>query len=498
MKNSGTKGKICAVLLALLTAVPALWACADKNGPAVTSDGGSGQAEVQSTAEATTGEISTELNAMNLLGPRDFGGEKTVFYSRNYSGEWTSDLMYETTTGEIVPDAVAARNMKIEEQYKTDLQEKKSGSQSFYTNVQKELAAGDPGFDVLYTSIRDASSLSTSGYLIELGSVPHLSLYRSWWSPFLSEQLSIAGKKYYATGEITTVDDISIRAVFFNKELLKAIDGSEDLYARVDNDDWTFDDMFRLVNAALVDVGNDGKIELGNDTIGLLAEGTLGYQLLMGTGEKIIGKDGEDKPYISVTESRPVDVVDKLTSLIAGNASVQTGSSVYIPFAEGKILFALVTIVRENSLKNYEIDFGIVPYPKYNKDQEKFHCYSDAYCPNAISFPFGISQDALDRGAFICEALAVESVNTVTPAFYDVCMKTRYSRDARMGDMLDVIRDDYQIDLADVFLNVWGLRTPVTNAISAGKSLSSALKSITSGAQRKIDQTTKAIEDLDH
>jgi ABC-type glycerol-3-phosphate transport system substrate-binding protein len=487
-------GSALAAFLALILAASLLLAgCA-----------GGGETEDTTAAAVTlpdtgaTEALTTEFSAKNLLGMKDFGKEEVVFYTRNYSGEWCSDLINDQTIGEIIPDSVASRNLKIQTEYNVTLSEKKSGAQSFYKDAEKQISAGDPDFDVLYTSIRDAASLATDGFLTEFGSVPNIATDKSWWSPFLTKQMTIANKCYYVTGEITTVDDISIRAVFFNKEMLKSIDASEDLYARITNDRWTLEDFFGLVNSALIDVGDDGKIELGTDSIGLLAEGTLGYQLLMGTGEKIIGKDENDIPYVSVTDPRPVDVIDRLTSYVSGNRAVMTNDPVYKPFGEGKVLFALVTIVRENSLKSYEVDFGIVPYPKYNSDQESFHCYSDAYCPNAISFPFGISQDSLDRASFVCEALAIESVNTVTPAFYDICMKTRYAKDEKMGDMLDIIRKDYMIDLADIYLSAWGIRTPVTKAISEGSNFTSAIQTTVKSTKIKITATVKAIEAVDH
>ena len=492
------------ILLALLIDFPLLAGGAGGSGQPDTgtasvtqADSPSSDVQAQSSGDVTA-EVSTELSALGLLGERDFGKDKIVFYSRSYNGEWSSDLLYDTINGEILQDAIAIRNDRLQSQYNVVFEEKKSGEQSFATTAKKEITAGDPDFDVLYVSIRDAASLATDGCLIELGSVPHLSLDESRWSPFLTKQMTIAGKKYYATGEITTIDDISIRAVFFNKTMLNSLEGNLDLYQLVDDNGWTLEELFRLVNLAYVDVGEDGKIELGTDSIGLLAEGTLGYQLLMGTGEKIVGKNADDLPYISITESRPIDVVDLLTSKIAGNASVQTGSSVYVPFAGGNILFALVTIARERNLQSYDIDFGIVPYPRYNADQEKYHCYSDSYCPNAICFPFNVDSARLEAAGFICEAMAVESVNAVTPSFYDLCMKTRFSKDVRMGDMLDIIRDDYMIDLADVYLSVWSLRTPVTNAISEGKPLSSLVKSTFSTGQKKIDRTVDAIRAIDH
>ncbi len=491
------KTQLPAIILALIMCV-SLVSCGDSavKEPAETTEAAAGE---QTAAQVgTTIPETTQFNALNVLGKRDLGGETLTFYTRSYNGEWSSDLLYEEITGEAITSAIASRNLKIMTDYNVKFAEKKSGAQSYYAEAEKQLAAGAPDFDVMYLSMRDAAQMSVDGYLLQVNKMENLSLDESWWSPFLQPQLSIAGKNYYVTGEITTIDDISIRAIFFNKTMLNDIDSSVNLYDMVSQNKWMLEDMFKLVNSALSDVGEDGKIVLGTDKIGLLAEGTLGYQLLMGTGEKIISKDSEDTPIISVSESRPIEVIDWLTQHVANNLAVQTGDSVYIPFAEGGVLFGMATIARENNLKGYEIDFGMVPYPKYNSDQEEYHCYSDSYCPNAIAFPFGLEAARVELGTFVCEALAIESVNTVTPQFYDIAMKIRNARDERFGEMLDIIRDNYMIDLADVFLNTWALRTPVTKAISSGTSIVTTVKGLEKSAKQKIKTTTTKIAELDH
>ena len=86
--------KFIALLLALVM-VLGLAACSVEQAPAAT--------------EAET----TEINAENILGKRDFGGETLTFYSRKYNGEWSSDLIAEQEDGTILNDAIYKRNAKL-------------------------------------------------------------------------------------------------------------------------------------------------------------------------------------------------------------------------------------------------------------------------------------------------------------------------------------------------------------------------------------------------
>ena len=177
------------ILLALLIVFPLLAGCAGGSGREDTGTAVAPQADssgLEPSSEEVTAEVSTELNAAGTLGERDFGKDKIVFFARSYNGEWSSDLLYDTINGEILQDAIAVRNDRLQSQYNVVFEEKKSGEQSFATTAKKEITAGDPDFDVLYVSIRDAATLATDGCLIELGSVQHLSLDNSLWSPFLT------------------------------------------------------------------------------------------------------------------------------------------------------------------------------------------------------------------------------------------------------------------------------------------------------------------------
>ena len=59
--------------------------------------------EGDAATEAPVAE-TTEINAENILGTRDFGGETLTFYSRKYNGAWSSDLIVkeEVPIGEVL------------------------------------------------------------------------------------------------------------------------------------------------------------------------------------------------------------------------------------------------------------------------------------------------------------------------------------------------------------------------------------------------------------
>ena len=49
------------------------------------------------------------------------------------------------------------------------------------------------------------------------------------------------------------------------------------------------------------------------------------------------------------------------------------------------------------------------------------------------------------------EALAAQSWRTVTPAYFDVALKYRYSRDVQTAEMVDLIKDSIYINFESLY-----------------------------------------------
>lgn len=506
--------KLLSAILAIFMLAGAFVACTKEPDDPTASDGSasvtvppdsvaSGDASASASASAEVPETKI-INAKNVLGERDLGGQTITFYARDYSGVWRADIVSYGMEGEAINDAIYRRTKTIEEEYKVKLEMLPSGKQSFYSDAIRYIESGDSKstFDVLLTSLRDAAYLAPRGVILNLKKVPNISLDKDYWSPFLSEQLSIDNRVYFAVGEISAVDNMSVRCVFFNKTMAKDLN-IPDLYRTVNDYEWTYEKMFELAESALHDDGN-GTYDLKDegDTFGIVAQAQLGFILLMGSGERVISKDAQDAPMISLGSEKSVQIVDLLTKKINGNPAVQlTGDNDVIgTFTAGRALFMPEVLQHAETMRlseSYDIDFGILPMPMYDKEQKKYIQYSDAYCPNFYSIPNTTKGGKLDDTTFILEALALESVGTLTPAYYDTCLKTRYSMDYDSSRMIDIILSNYSIDLCDVYLDQWGgFRTLVQNCIRNGSSITNLVRMNGRPVKIKIAETLAQIKEL--
>jgi hypothetical protein len=67
----------------------------------------------------------------------------------------------------------------------------------------------------------------------------------------------------------------------------------------------------------------------------------------------------------------------------------------------------------------------------------------------ALSIP--VTTGDIDRTTIIMEALAAESKYTLQPAYYEISLKTKHSRDDESAEMLDLILGNRVIDIGDVY-----------------------------------------------
>ena len=478
-------------LLAAMLASAVACADAQTEEPADTTAALEGDAATEAPVAETT-----ELNAENILGPRDFGGETLTFYSRKYNGAWSSDLIVKEEDGTVVNNAIYKRNARLSALYSVNFEQIESGKRDCLDDFVKVISSGDTEIHAAYLGLTDAATAAQRGYLLDMTQLENINLEGEWWTQSLNKAWSIGHAQYFATGAITTIDDQAICTMFFNKDIIAEHD-LKTIYDLVDDNEWVFEKFFEYAEIAKKDDG-DGQVST-TDTFGACAQNTLGFMMTMGSGEMLVQKDADDLPYLAVTDNpRFIDVVNYLTEKIAGNDGVYLGADQDIRdiFGNGRSLFWAEVLNHAETLRmNYDLNFGIIPMPKYTSEQENYHQYTTGYCNTVICFPTTTTGDELDFASFMVEAMAIESVETVVPAYYEICLKGRYVDDAESAAMLDIITTSVSSDYAEI-LSWGGFKTTVQDAISAGNSITTIIKSNAPMTKKAIQKAIEAFQKL--
>ncbi len=448
------------------------------------------------TEAVVTEEETTAINAENILGLRDLTGETVTFFSRAYNGVWSSDLFVQDADGTVLNDAIYRRNTTLSEKYGIAFDEIESGNATFRSDVGNRIASGDTSYQVLYMGLADAANAAQLGYLQDMTSMQNINLEGKWWTQSSNKAWSIGNKQYFATGAITTIDDRAIRTMYFNKGMLDDLQ-LKSVYDLVYENEWVYEKFFEYAEAAKKDDGDGVPTLL--DTYGVSAQTTFGFMMTMASGEMLTQKDADDIPVlVADSNTRFIDVVTYLTDKVAKNDGIYLGADADIRelFGNGQCLLWAEVLEHAYTMRmNYEINFGIVPMPKYNAEQENYHQYTTGYCTTAVCFPTTTKGEALDLATFVVEAMAIESVETVVPAYYDICLKGRYADDAESAAMLDIITTNVSSDYAEI-LGWGGFKTAVQDAISAGAPIAGIIKKNAPMTRKAIQKSLDAFNAL--
>ena len=104
-------------------------------------------------------------------------------------------------------------------------------------------------------------------------------------------------------------------------------------------------------------------------------------------------------------------------------------------------------------LRDMESDFGIIPTPKYDAAQESYVTYNAL--GNSTGFVIPITADS-EISAVISDQLAYEGWRDIVPVYYDIALKSKYGRDERSADMLDLIMSNIRCEFTQVYSYAFG------------------------------------------
>ncbi|MBE6659312.1 MAG: hypothetical protein E7604_12845 [Ruminococcaceae bacterium] len=498
-----TKRTLTAILALLSVSSAALASCGDAS---------VGSVDTAPTTQAETEAIETEavdprLEYANVApAVEDFGGygyrmavlvdNDVVFHQVAY---WS-----EGENGDTLNDAVFKRNLAVEEAYniKISLLELPDTS----TTVRKNIQAADDFSDIVFpSSIGDILSLAQQGCFLDLNLVDELQLSQPWWDQRIQD-LAIHGKLFCATGDISIRDELREMAVLYNKTLYNQFD-YPDPYELVANNNWTWETMASMIRDVARDLNGDGAMTTA-DQYGLISENIAGWYLFLASGRDSIGYDGktytsdiEDGAIYNIFEDVFEVLCDKKSVIIMDDGTHEndlTTEGIWTEatkiFSENRAMFRTGTFGDTVDLRDMKTDFGVLPIPKIDASQDSYYCMAH----NDI-MPLVIPTTVPDehKTALLTEALAFESMFTLTPSFYEVFLDEKILRDEKSKEMIDILFDSKVYSL-DYVSGITGLYSTVSNIVQTGKNnLASRTASIQKSAQKKLDKFIEKFEDVE-
>lgn len=447
------------VLMLLAALLVSATACQDTPDPETTAAADPVNAVTEAEAE-TSPFVDDDLPAL------DYDGRTATFYIGDYMNAFWDDFYAESSNGERINDAIYDSIQAMDERLNISLVQYQDSFNWPVTDhakrVTNSIQAGDNSFDVLFSVYNFISEQLTSPYFVSLNDTPHVDLSKPWYNQSIPDALP-GDDTWFIVGDAGLGNIKHTFCIFFNSDLLLANGIDDDLYAMVDEGTWTLDAFVTIATQGYVDANGDEKQD-PDDSYGLTfgdANKLLGFYSALGV--KIVGVS--DAGYtLEYGSERAVSAIEKLCDLahlndsvgpIYGNTAdhpewqIATGGGNYAStnFIAGKSLMSCSLICDAVTIMP-EIGFtcGILPYPKYDVDQQNYQSFLQRSCYSLIP----TTADLEFSGALL-EAWSSQAYRKITPEYFETALKTRYSQDSESSRMFDLIRSSITYDPGEIF-----------------------------------------------
>ena len=404
--------------------------------------------DVKTMTETEQTPVTEDRSALDDLGKYDFDGYEFKIYNRISDGWANCRLNFDELTGEVYQDEVFMRNRGIEARFniKITVVEWIYNDDTDLNKIKSIILSGDNEYDLYTCRAAESFGFAQEGLLNSINDLPNIDFSKKYWDDFLTDQLTILNKKYFAVGAFCTTFFDYAYVLVFNKQLFKNYD-LENPFELVKSGKWTYDAFAEMCRIGTKDLNGDDKMD-DKDAWGYVARSNdVLPGLWIAAGVKAAEKDKDDIPQNTMSEEKFLTVIDKIFQITHGN-NTYYNSDKQTMFANGDVLFNDLDLYMLKNLRVMETDFGILPYPKFDEQQSEY--YTRLGGGDLFFIGKSATEEGLERTGVILEAMACESLKTVIPAYYDIMLKTKLARDVESEEIIDYIIDHRIFDWVDV------------------------------------------------
>ncbi|MBQ8276280.1 MAG: extracellular solute-binding protein [Clostridia bacterium] len=489
--------RILALLISLLMIVPFAACGAEDTGkqPAETTP------QIIDTTDAPeTPPADSEPDYKPVLPEVRFEGDQLVIIHLDPNSSTYAEiyLQAEEITGDLLNDAVYKRNMALEEKYGIEFVNVINSKP--HTAISTAAQSQSDEYDLAFPQMMNIGSLITSGYLYNFHEFNHVDFSKPYWDKNFNEDITLYGKLYAAVSDISLMTLIGTRGIIFNRDMAKE-NNLGDPYDLVKNNQWTLDKMIEMAHSVSEDLNGDQTFD-DMDRYGMLTESSNFRYFVVASGIDIFTRDADGNPVAGFMNEKTISVIEKWRTVYkdethaidyndlggtAGAAALDGSKWNYGRqlFARGQILFLQNSPTTFSKITEYgmEQEYGILPQPKYDANQDEYYCMPD-YNTTVLVVPS--TNDDYDKLDILLEDMAYQSNQTILPTYYETVIKIRRSPVPEVAEMLEIIRNSicyhvgmiYNID-ADSLISQASSSGNITSVFKVGeKRLNAQIKKV--------------------
>ena len=463
------------------------------------------------TADLTEETEETARFLDSMPETMDFEGRALNFLLTEGSNGNITELSIwaEEDTGEVVDTAVYQRNLTVTDRLNIAINEPTvntdwSGNANVIRNM---VSSGSADYDIYGAYQYYGIVIGSEGILFNLNNkenFPYNDFDREYWGTGYMKNMSFDGQKFYwATGDLALRYTGGMYVTYVNSTIFNNYYPDVNLYSIVDEGGWTMDKLSELASVAYVDLNGNGTKD-NKDQFGFVLQSidpTDG--VAAGCMVDFSTRDENGLPVISLDNEWTYKFWDKYYALMFNNEGTmlnpETDDSVAIMtnFGAGQYMMTCNKLFQSPIyLRDMEDDFMILPMPKLDDTQPHYNTRIHDSC---TIFGVPVSVGGTDCISATLEALASESFKEVTPAYYEIALKVKFTRDSDSGRMIELCHENVTIDFAAQWSNKLGDINHFFRGRADAKeeSIASTIAKNSKVWNKSMEKLVKAFEALD-
>ena len=494
----------------MLLLIAMLASCGTTTAPEDTASPESSSDVLSADTETAVPEETAEPNGLPDI---NWEGKKfrvLGFENNQYSQFSTFEIDSEGETGEIVNDAIFRRNTLIEDTYGVEIEEIrdstdiKSGNTTLQ-HLRTTVNAGEDLYDLAFASLQGIGTMAQEGMFCDMNAVDYIDFTRNWWNQDVNEVLEISDRLFFTNSDFSLQDKRRTYILVYNKGIVDQ-HNLGDPFELVKEGKWTLDVMAEWSTAVGKDVNGNGSVDF-DDTFGFGFDSYNGFRTLaFGCGVEVV-KNNDGVLELVLNNEHTVSAIEKILPFYTqdyigttceawkGKVDFDIWSVASRLFKEGRSLFIAAF---PHNLSGFSADcvddYGILPFGKYDEEQEKYYTCADRY---GMLFGIPVTTSTPEFSGFMLEALSHASQTTSLSAYYEVSCKTKYTYDPQSAEMLDIVFDGIVFDPALIY-DASGIASIFNTIAQAGtNNFASLYKQNEKKTQKTLEKLVKTIEELD-
>ena len=442
--------KFLALLLVLVMVLTMLVACNDTTNP-------DGPQQTQGTNNPNKNPSNGDVFDITEILPEylDYGKKEVTFcFREGYGRELGLEL-----TGNALDEEFVERTGRTEDRLNVvlALDEVEVDYTVAVATIRTNITTNQQKWDIIVGWSPRIPQIPAEGLYYSLNDFDYFDSTNVWWSQSLAKELTINGRMFMATGDVSKNYMDSAHAVFFNTRIAKAMDMDySSFYKTVSEGKWTFDALLEASKNGNADLDGSGTMD-GKDQYGLLIQTTRLQAFYAAAGVNLIPNDGETRPEFKVNVTELEQIWGKLQTLLSAPSTrfVETqpelGDDYARLFVDGQALFLVQRLtVLTDYATNMTDGYGVLPMPKYNEAQENY--YTQLHACELWGIPIDCPDP--EMSAAVMTSMGYDSHEVVLVPHFEKLLKTRYVKDSESGYMIDTIYYNIYMNFDSIYNEV--------------------------------------------